>query len=134
MLELSKKPTLPLLTFMSTEEEGLKIIERIGTNYRTLGIVLLNDKDGHKTDSIIIDSHPSSATVKTQGVIAKWLNSGGREPVTWATFIAVLKEISLSELAGDIEKLACSNDGQNSTDNGSYASLKTLTFLFIGLL
>ena len=101
---------------MSTKEEELKIIERIGTNSRKFGIVLLNDIYRAITDAII---DPSSATDKTQAVIAKWLNSGGREPVTWATFIAVLKEIGLSELAGDIEELACSNDSQNfATDKG----------------
>ena len=106
-------PTLPQLTYLSTgPRDGIRIIRRIGANYHSLGILLLNDDDGAITTGIIAGNHhqPENITrdVKplreniTRDILSKWLQGQGRQPVTWATLITVLHEIELSELAQDI--------------------------------
>ena len=101
---LSDKPTLPLLTVMPTKCGGaLRIVQRVGANYKMLGTLLLNDDTGAITEAIIVAHHQQPAHI-TDSILSKWLQGGGRKPVTWATFIAVLNEIGLTELAKDIEK------------------------------
>ena len=103
-LVLSAKPTLPMLTFLPTRSgDGIKIIQRIGVKFRTLGTLLLADDDGAKTEAMIVSHHHQPADI-TRGILSSWLNGGGRKPVTWDTFIAVLHQVDLQELAQDIEK------------------------------
>ena len=98
------KPTLPLLIYMSTESGGeLRIIQRIQAKYKLLSTLLLNDKDGTVTEAITIANFYQPDDI-TYAILSKWLSSSGRQPVTWATFIAVVKEVGLTELAQDIEK------------------------------
>lgn len=65
-----------------------------------LGIQLLDDKTGSITEAIIA-SRPISPAIN---VLSMWLQGSGRQPVTWATFITVLKEVGLIELGKDIEE------------------------------
>ena len=92
-----------LITFPTKDGQQLKIVERIGADYKHLGIVLLNDDTGSKIQAIVADHRQQSHEI-TNDILIRWLKGGGREPVTWATFVAVLKEVSLTELAKDIEK------------------------------
>ena len=95
-------PILPQLTYLSTgPRDGIRIIQRIGTKYRSLGILLLNDNDGSITNGIIASNHHQSDDI-TYAILSKWLQGQGRQPVTWATLMTVLHEIELSELAQDI--------------------------------
>ena len=36
-------------------------------------------------------------------ILREWLAGSGKQPVTWWTFIEVLKDVGFSELAKDIE-------------------------------
>ena len=102
--ELFDRPRLPLFTSFPTRYGGhLNIIQRIGAKYQVLGIQLLDDDTGSKTEAIIASDPKSPANI-TIGILSSWLTGGGRQPVTWATFIAVLEEIGLAELAADIKK------------------------------
>ena len=102
--QLRDRPTLPLLTSMPTKAGGaLRIIQRIGANYKKLGTFLLEDDTGAIIEGLR-DAHPHRPEHVTDAILARWLDGGGRQPVTWATFIAVLKDIDLKELARDIEK------------------------------
>ena len=102
--QLSDRPTLPLLTFMSTKCGGaLRIIQQIGQHYKKLGTLLLEDDTGAITEGIIA-AHPHQPEHISDAILAKWLNGIGRQPVTWATLIAVLNEIDLKQLARDVEK------------------------------
>ena len=95
-------PTLPQLTYLSTgPRDGIRIIRRIGANYHSLGILLLNDDDGAITTGIIAGNHHQPENI-TRDILLKWLQGQGRQPVTWATLMTVLHEIELSELAQDI--------------------------------
>ena len=94
--------TLPQLTYLSTgPRDGIRIIRRIGANYHSLGILLLNDDDGAITTGIIAGNHHQPENI-TRDILSKWLQGQGRQPVTWATLMTVLHEIELSELAQDI--------------------------------
>ena len=103
--QLSDRPTLPLLTFMPTKCGGaLRIIQRIGQHYKKLGRLLLEDDTGAITEGIIA-AHPHQPEhIISDAILARWLDGTGRQPVTWATLIAVLKEIDLMQLARDVEK------------------------------
>ena len=95
-------PTLPQLMYLPTgPRDGIRIIQRIGTKYRSLGILLLSDNDGSITDGIIGANHYQSDDI-TYAIVSRWRRGQGRQPVTWATLMTVLHEIELSELAKDI--------------------------------
>ena len=103
-LNLSDRPNLPLFTCLHTKSgDVINIIEGIGAKYQLLGIQLLNDNTGSITRAII-SSHFMSPVIIVQNILSRWLEGNGRQPVTWATFIAVLKEVGLMELAKDIGK------------------------------
>ena len=87
----------------------LRIVQRVGANYKMLSTLLLNDDTGATTEAIIIAHHQQPALI-TDSILSIWLQGRGREPVTWATFIAVLNEVGLTELAKDIEKQGKSLD------------------------
>ena len=40
-------------------------------------------------------------------ILQAWLTGRGRQPVTWATLVEVLRDIELSSLAGDIVAIKC---------------------------
>ena len=88
--------------------EALRIVQRVGANYTMLGTLLLNDDTGAIIEAIV--AHHQQPELITGSILSKWLQGGGREPVTWATFIAVLNEVGLTELAKDIEKQGKSLD------------------------
>ena len=95
-------PTLPQLTYLSTgPRDGIRIIQRIGIKYRSLGILLLSDNDGSITNGIVAANHYQPDDI-TYAILSKWLQGQGRQPVTWATLMTVLHVIELSELAQDI--------------------------------
>ena len=98
LINLSDRPKLPMFTCFP---KFINIVQRIGANYLLLGITLLNDDTGSITKSIIV-SDPKSATTIILNILSRWLEGGGREPVTWGTFINVLTQIGLSELAKEL--------------------------------
>ena len=131
-LLLSAKPTLPILTFLPTRSgDGIKIIERIGVKFPTLGTLLLADDDGAKTEAMIVSHHHQPADI-TRGILSSWLNGGGRKPVTWGAFIAVLHQADLQELAQDIEKLSSHGISLTHGYYYSYECMDILAFLHAG--
>ena len=101
------KPALQeLLQFTCNDGRVVSIPVKIGTKYDKFGIFLLNDSDGSLVD-IIAHNNSNDAEQINQKIILKWLNGGGKKPVTWATLVEVLRDIELSTLAGDIETVKC---------------------------
>ena len=98
-------PTLPELTYLPTGSGGgIRIIQRIGIEYLSLGTLLLNDDDGAITRAIITANHYQPKSINHE-ILSKWCQGQGRQPVTWTTLIEVLYEIELSELAQDIRSV-----------------------------
>ena len=78
---------------------GINIIQRIGTNYPTLGTFLLNDGTGQLVDAL---NQEAKAEDITKAIFTKWLKRVGRTPVSWSTLVSVLRESSLHVLADEI--------------------------------
>ena len=95
-------PTLQLLHHFRTHSCAINIIEIIGRNYRKLGICLLCDDSGEKTDNLEAQHRPDQNRI-TEAILQKWLQGIGKKPRSWETLITVLKEIELVDLARNIE-------------------------------
>ena len=88
-----------LLNFPGKSGE-INIPEKIGTNYTTLGIFLLNDDNGAKVETIAKEKGESiHISIK---ILSKWLQGEGMQPPTWSTLIEALKMSNLGVLAEDI--------------------------------
>ena len=91
------KPTLPeLLKF--------KIPEKISIKYFQFGTFLLDDTDGSRVETVA-HKHSNDAERINIEVLKQWLTGRGKQPVTWAILVEVLRDIKLSTLADDIEAI-----------------------------
>ena len=83
---------------------------------------MLEDDDGTKTETIVISEHYQPANI-AHHIFSRWLQGGGKEPVTWVTLIAVLKQVGFIRLARSIKELSVSprEDIHHSipTENGN---------------
>ena len=98
--ESDQKPTLPQLLNFPGKSGKINIPERIGTNYRTFGILLLNDENGTKVASITKEE--STMTDISLKILSKWLQGEGTQPLTWNTVIKVLTQSNLTVLADQV--------------------------------
>ena len=94
-----QKPALNGLVLKKRNRE-VRVLERIGRDYREFGIELLEDADGDKMDEI--KENNSRAADMRMEIVRGWLRGKGKKPVTWRTLIEVLRKIELDELADDI--------------------------------
>ena len=95
------RPTLPLLQRFPTKSgDPINIIERIGTAYHDLAIILLKDEHGSLTDTIEA-THRSDPNRITKTILQKWLE---KKPRSWSELIAALRKIELCTLAYDLEE------------------------------
>ena len=105
MVRKGDQPKLPLLLDFPLRErdgEGLNIINRIGTTYRMLGTMLLNDDTGATTEAIEQRFNQKASDINYE-ILRRWLQGGGKTPVTWMTLVRVLKQVELIELSRKIE-------------------------------
>ena len=96
-------PTLQkIMAFPMLNGSKINILKKIGVRYNAFGIFLLNDNDGSVMDALkekyMRDSHAIN-----QEISEKWLQGEGKLPITWVTFLRVLKNIDMKPLAFDIE-------------------------------
>ena len=93
---VSGPPTLPQLL-------RLKIPQRVGANYSTFGILLLNDTVGSRVDSLeeLSNKKPEKIVLR---ILQEWLEGRGVEPVTWETLIKTLRDCDLSALADEVHQ------------------------------
>ena len=88
--------TLPVLV-----QKGIPA--EIGVDYYKLGILLLEDDYGNKTDAIAeAYRDPEMIAIK---IFQKWIKGDGKTPVTWATLIQVLQHLKLNRLCRYIENV-----------------------------
>ena len=95
--------TLPQLILFKTRSGSINIVERIGTNYWKLGVLLLEDATGEVTQAIIEQHHEDVTKINFQ-IFQKWIQGKGKLPVEWSTVVEVLKNIGLVQLASEIEQ------------------------------
>lgn len=100
----AQKPTLPkLIRFKAKNGSTMNIMKRIGADYQSLGILLLNDDDGSVTGQIVSQFQLNGYNI-TQEILKRWIQGQGEKPVTWGTLIGVLEDIGLSVLANEIKE------------------------------
>ena len=87
-------PTLP-------ELYKLKIHERVGMKYKTLGTMLLKD-DGHKVENLMAENFYVPSGI-VGGILQQWLRSMPT-PVTWDNLINVLEHCELTDIVKDVEE------------------------------
>ena len=74
----------------------------ISTKYVQFGALLLDDRNGARVKNLEHEYHYNVEQINT-AILREWVNGRGKQPVTWATLVKVLRDIELSTLAGDIE-------------------------------
>ena len=100
MLQKNDTPTLEhLIDFPLRPNGSLNIIKKIAMEVDDLGIFLL---DHDVTQRIKIQFNNNLAST-TREVLYQWIQGKGKQPVTWRTFIQVLRKIELSVVANQIE-------------------------------
>ena len=82
-------------------ERHINVPQQIGTNFMKFGILLLEDENGAKIQSIVLKcgDNPEQITMK---VLQEWIAGQGKLPVSLNTLIEVLRDIDLGTLADDI--------------------------------
>ena len=93
---VSGPPTLPQLL-------RLKIPQRVGANYSTFGIFLLNDTVGSQVDCLEEECNKKADKI-VRKILQEWLEGKGLEPVTWETLVKTLRDSDLSVLANEIQQ------------------------------
>lgn len=84
-------------------QKGRKSIPaEIGDDYFKFGKHLLNDDTGKVVDAIRLECQNCPEQINAN-ILRRWTEGKGKTPVTWATLIEVLKDISHHPLAEDIE-------------------------------
>ena len=92
---VSGPPTLPQLL-------RLKTPQRVGANYYTFGILLLNDTVGSRVDGFKLKCLGNPEDI-TQEILKEWLLGRGLE-LTWETLIKTLRDSDLSALADEVQQ------------------------------
>ena len=99
---MNEAPDMLQLDYLENKETGkpVKIIERIGSDYSSVGINLLNDVQG-----TIINTIKSSERYIAEDVVReifrRWIKGEGA-PVSWKTLINTLKKAKFVALANEI--------------------------------
>ena len=90
------------MAFPMLDGSKINILTQIGVHYDVFGIFLLNDNDGSVTDALKETCMRDSDEINLE-ISRKWLQGEGKLPITWVTFLRVLKNIDMKPLAFDIE-------------------------------
>ena len=91
---------------MGSGKVNVNLAQKIGTSYEDFGILLLEDKNGDRTDAIVRELHERAEDINKR-IFRLWLKGEGLQPVSWATLVGVLQDIGLNTLARDIEHAKC---------------------------
>ena len=92
---VSGPPTLPELLC-------LKIPQRVGPDYYTFGILLLNDTVGSRVESLEMGCLGKPEKI-VQRILREWLLGRGLE-LTWETLVKTLGNSDLSALADEVQQ------------------------------
>lgn len=84
----------------------INIAVAIGTKCIQFGKLLLDDRNGSRTKQIAKEKSDDAEQINTV-ILKEWLSGSGKQPVTWATLIEVLRDIKLPVLACDIRGVVC---------------------------
>ena len=88
-------------------ERRINIPQQIGVNFMQFGLILLEDTNGARMQSITHECRDSPEQINTK-VLQEWITGRGRLPISWDTLVEVLHDIDLGTLADDIAVVKCS--------------------------
>ena len=108
-------PKLPILRHFPGKDGHIDIAEKIATDYKHFGTLLLNDDDGSKV-SIIEKEHGKTIDIMVE-ILEQWLQGKGRMPVTWQTLVKCLQESKLHVLANSIKNMLSMNSVTSDRDH-----------------
>ena len=97
-----------LLKFTCADNTTINITKQIGNEYNCFGIFLLQDLNGQKIKSIKSKHQFDPSQISTE-IFEEWLAGKGKQPVTWATLVEVLRDTELCTLADVISTVKCPN-------------------------
>ena len=100
-----------ILKFTCADSTTINITKQIGDEYKCFGIFLLQDLNGQKVKSIK-SKHQSDSSQINAEIFEEWLAGKGKQPVTWATLVEVLRDTELYSLADVISTMKCPNSEQ----------------------
>lgn len=115
---LTGSPTLPELLKFTCAGKTINIVKEIGNKYKYFGTFLLEDNYGQKVTSMESQHHSDSSKINTL-ILEEWLNGRGKQPVTWATLVEVLRDTELFNLANDISMVKCQTFEEWQDENAS---------------
>ena len=99
------RPTLRnLKKFPVKHGKPIDIPVRIGINYRSFGIFLLEDDYGAIVSVIEGKMHFNSEKIN-EDILMQWIGGKGKRPFTWDTLVTCLRDVELGTLANDIEEV-----------------------------
>ena len=90
------------MKFTCTDGKVLSVPVEIATKYVQFGAFILDDRNGSRV-KIIAHKHLNDAERINTEILQEWLTGKGKQPVTWATLVEVLRDIELTALATEIE-------------------------------
>ena len=88
--------------FQTLSGDTINLREKVGSRFRDLGLVLLEDRDGSLVEQIVSDCHHVASDI-VGDILGRWVRGRGQQPVTWRTLVKVLYAIFLPQLAACIE-------------------------------
>ena len=98
---LDSRPELRELHILSRDDKTVRIRDGAASKWKDLAIQL-NFQPG--TINIIQSDSYYRSEDAFDMVMSRWLNGGGRHPVTWKTLIRALEDIDLNVLAQDVQQ------------------------------
>ena len=104
-IEGTPKPN-QLIRLVGRNGEQISIRDHLAGNWEDLFLCLNFEPAEENQSMIAVIKRNNAGKVEDacREVLLKWLAGGGRKPVTWATFIDVLIDMSESNLADKIKK------------------------------
>ncbi len=101
----SDRPTLPELMGAGRR---LNLAQQIGADYYKFGTFLLEDVDGSRTEAIV-QKHQREAENINMHIFRSWLEGKGKQPVSWATLVGVLRDMKLNRIAEEVLEIQSCN-------------------------
>ena len=99
---MNERPTMNQLDNLEWKGDGntVRIIERIGTKYTEIGIILLEDGHGVVMEAIR-ENNRGNVEAINRDMLQRWLRGSGA-PVTWKVLVEALVKVKEKTLADDI--------------------------------
>ena len=88
------------------------MLEEIGINYTTFGILLLQDGSGARVKAFERQHREVALEINT-AILSEWISGGGIRPVTWGTLSDVLADVGLTTLSDTIRETFFCGSGED---------------------